>query len=122
MFAGNRKHFPCQNFTIQKTVKSHQSLAMLYKCNNRAENELFNSNYIINALNNNKYSVIENNKNSLAKLGLVKLIFSHPKYVSKTDNNCHSSRTDFLYPLTHINTLRLVLFKISSTDSLLRSN
>ena len=44
----------------------------------------------------------------MAKLGLAKLICSHPKHVSKTDSNCHSSRTDSLYPLTHMNTPRLV--------------
>jgi hypothetical protein len=34
---------------------------------------------------------------------------NHPKYVRKTDHNCHSSKTDFLHPLTHINTPRLVV-------------
>jgi len=33
-------------FHDPKTVKSHQSLAMLYGCNNRAEIELFNNKYI----------------------------------------------------------------------------
>jgi Leucine-rich repeat (LRR) protein len=35
-------------------------------------------------------------------LGLAKLICNQTKLVSKTDNNCHSSRTGFLYPLTRI--------------------
>jgi len=53
---------------------------------------------IVNTLNNNKYSVIENNKKFLVKLGFAKLICNHPKYVSKTDKNCHSSasNTDWL--------------------------
>ena len=42
-------------------------------------------------------------------MGLAKLICNHTKLVSKTDNNCHSSRTDFLNPLTHVNTPRLVV-------------
>jgi hypothetical protein len=40
------------------------TLAILCRCNNRAENELFNKIYIEDQLNNNKYSAIEWNKDS----------------------------------------------------------
>ena len=64
MFAGNPQAFSMSEFHDPKTVKSHQSLAMLYRCNNRAENELFNKNYIENQLNNNIYNAIEWNRDS----------------------------------------------------------
>jgi SAM-dependent methyltransferase len=41
-----------------------------------------------------------------AKLALTKISCRYPKYVRKTDHNCHSLRTGFLYPLTQINAPR----------------
>ena len=73
-----RKTLSMSEFYGRKTVKPHLSrisrpigvsifpfettislLTTEYRCNNRAENELFNKNYTKNQLNNNKYSVIE---------------------------------------------------------------